>query len=511
MRVWYVVLSTCMGILILGFSQNFWRNTGDNFQHSGNVIKLVTPTNEKLPFDEEAGVTTLETFLAAVLDQLVYVDDNFRVQSGLLTTYKWEPESKSYLLTLKEGLQFHNGRVATSKDLKFSLVRGFFQPGKNWFSGFFTNIEGIQKIKPGTRYSEKLVTGIDIVDQRSVRVRLRVPNPSFLHSLARSYFSLVPIEELQDDYKKWRHYPVGAGQFKVVEVDPLDNSVILEKVKIAINGPRRIEVSTKVTGKPSLSLAPILNDNDYKVEFLDRSASVTMILFNANHFLGKSLQFRRAIDLAIDRKRLVRNISSYVPVSELLPSHMWGRFGVYEDQNIAEAKKIILKVAGGKQLHIKVPVFNSDISDPRKKWYLLELRKQLQKIGIKVTLFADPTKFYQASDDKYAMRIVSLGADVADPLILFNLFTESSPVMPFGSRDEELKGLISSAETLVTSEDREISIQKLSKYFYDNRISIPLFERKQEVFIRNDFQYKLGKQDSGIPLLVTRFSTKDVE
>ena len=84
-----------------------------------------------------------------ILGQLIESVDGFRIKPKLLDNFYYDIKTDKYVLKLKEGLKFHNGREVTSKDLEFTLLRGFYSSDKSFFHTYLGNIKGVRKIKKG--------------------------------------------------------------------------------------------------------------------------------------------------------------------------------------------------------------------------------------------------------------------------------------------------------------------------------------------------------------------------
>ena len=157
-------------------------------------MNVLLPLGKELPFSKDAPVDTIYATITPILGQLIYTSNSYDLEPGLLESFSWDFENSAYILKLKPNLHFHNGRKVTSKDLEFSLLRGFYSSRPSFFLAFLNNIKGIDAIKGKKKFASGQVSGIKVIDERSISVKLNEPNPSFLHSLARAYFSVVPIE-----------------------------------------------------------------------------------------------------------------------------------------------------------------------------------------------------------------------------------------------------------------------------------------------------------------------------
>ncbi|HAG91520.1 MAG TPA: hypothetical protein DCL41_06595, partial [Bdellovibrionales bacterium] len=134
------------------------------------VLRFQIGVNGRAPYLEDTSGEILSSFNAAVLGQLLTTDEDFNLQPGLLEKFDYEQSTNSFVLRLKSNLKFHNGRSVNSKDLEFSLLRGFFSSNSSFYSVYLKNIEGIDQIDP-TRslFKSGAVSGVKIVDDLTLK------------------------------------------------------------------------------------------------------------------------------------------------------------------------------------------------------------------------------------------------------------------------------------------------------------------------------------------------------
>ena len=472
-----------------------------------HTLKVLLGGDGKAVYSEECGVQSLETVLAAVLGQLVYSSESFELKPGLLSRFHWDFDKKWYVLELRDELKFHNGRVVTSDDLEFSLLRGLLSKKGSWFKSFFANVQGIAALEGKTRFQSGMVSGIRILDRRSLAIKLDAPNPSFLHSLARSYFSIVPKEALKDDLLTWKTYPIGAGPYKITLASKDGSTIDLEKVDEGGTGPKTIKVTSRGAAKDAdLVIGAPTGGTSLSEEVSSVANSVTGIYFNFDNELGRDLSFRKAIALAVSRKPLTANVTSYAPNSEFLASQFWGRAKLEEHQDIQKARQELQKLAGKlPKESIRVPVFNSEFGNGALGKYLEVLAGQLKEIGLNAVFYKSEKKFFDQSDRGTPFRIISLGADVADPVVLFGSFRSGSPMTPHyppsDARYEELYNRAAHAESLDT---KVLAVADLSRYFMEQVYAVPLFERHGIVGVNKARVKSLGPQEGSLAVHLDR-------
>lgn len=308
----------------------------------------------KKPYAVDASYYSAATFQSAVLDHLLHTNLAFDLQPGLINSWYWDFKNHYYILELRKDLQFHNGRRATAKDLEFSILRGFFSSRPQFFTSLLSNVEGIDKLKEGKqKFKPGLVSGVEVVDDQHLRIRLRYPNPSFLHTLSESYFSLVPSEELKEDYLTWKNLPVGAGPYKVVESDPSASGVLLQRVSEEGKSPKYIYLTTDDASRATADLV-IWPRRDFSGTHLKKALaklddSLTTLMFNFKNELGADEKFRRAISLTLRRQELFKDEEGATATTDWLPRTFWGRLERAEVFDPIQAKKLLSELSPKKK------------------------------------------------------------------------------------------------------------------------------------------------------------------
>jgi len=106
--------------------------------------------------------------LNAICDKLIDVTPELRYVPQLATEWFWSDDSKVLTLKLRQGVKFHDGEPLDAAAVKFSIDR--------------------HRLMPGSFYSAALapITGVDILDDMTVRINLSQPISGPLQSAASS-------------------------------------------------------------------------------------------------------------------------------------------------------------------------------------------------------------------------------------------------------------------------------------------------------------------------------------
>lgn len=176
-------------------------------------------------YNEPAGITTLdpsrvvafEDFLAVgnIFNGLVTLNSEMILQPDLAEKWVVSEDGTVYTFYLKKGVSFHESeyfedgsRLVEARDVVYSYLR-IMDPEKSSPGKYvFSNIDGGQK----SNYK-----GIVAVDDFTVKIFLKRPQPSFLYQLSLPYGFIVPHEVVEGLGDKFGQAPIGTGPFKFVK------------------------------------------------------------------------------------------------------------------------------------------------------------------------------------------------------------------------------------------------------------------------------------------------------
>ena len=134
---------------------------------------------------------------ALVYDTLFGNDANQKPQPQMVGKYEISPDRLTYTFTLRDGLKFHDGSPATSKDAIASI--------KRWGAK-----DGVGQRLMG------YVTALDAVDDKTFKMVLREPYGMVLESLGKTGSSIAAImreKDAQTDPQTQVKESIGSGPF----------------------------------------------------------------------------------------------------------------------------------------------------------------------------------------------------------------------------------------------------------------------------------------------------------
>lgn len=160
------------------------------------VIALATEPTSLNPYDHAAVVSGYMNQLT--YNRLFKYDiDTLQPVPDLVESYE-NVDEVTWSFTLKENIQFHDGTVMTSEDVKASMefARGFTSSNK--YTSFWQSV--------------------DIVDDRTFTITTNGPYALILDDLAANGNTIVP-KHLIDEGNDFNQNPIGSGPYKFVAWD----------------------------------------------------------------------------------------------------------------------------------------------------------------------------------------------------------------------------------------------------------------------------------------------------
>ncbi len=448
------------------------------------TITLHFTSDNSLPYNRNVPFITYDTFTESVLGLLAEPTNSFlpSFKEGVAVLSYAEPldEPSVIHLKLKKNLYFDDGVdrwEATSEDLRFSLARFFFSKINTNYRNLLSNIEGVEKIQPGTKYDPDLIPGIKIINKYEVSIKLKTIDPLFVEHISHVGTPLVSMKTLTDNYLDWKNVPVGVGAYKIIYANNVTGETILQKRTDSHypNAQKYIRFLSSKDDEGDIFWKDMwnLDPKQYKQETLKITYGTLAIFFNYENKLGNNENFRKAISLAINRDELVKGFSYLKKNSEIIAVDTWGRSDLDKKQNIELAKKYLSKVPK-ELIKDKIEVFLSGQNQyALSKPYFTKLKQQLESIGLKLIFKLDDSNVKVDS----CMNITGIGATYKDPAYIFGYFRKGSWYHKnYPKNDAYIESEFSKLMNATTIESKSEISKNLSTYLTENAIVVPLWD-----------------------------------
>jgi oligopeptide transport system substrate-binding protein len=172
----------------------------------------------------DVGPITLDPAISSESTSQVYV---MQIFSGLARlgadaqpvpdiAARWEVSDggKTYTFYLRQGVKFQDGKAVTAADFKYSWERACLPETNSQTAGtYLGDIDGVKDVIEG---KTKTISGVQIMDDHTLRVTIDAPKLYFLSKLTYPTAFVVDQKNIESG-KDWWTNPNGTGAFRLTE------------------------------------------------------------------------------------------------------------------------------------------------------------------------------------------------------------------------------------------------------------------------------------------------------
>jgi oligopeptide transport system substrate-binding protein len=439
---------------------------------------LIWPSAACQPFSDQnvlnlwdTGPLTLDPAISADMSSHLYVmqifsglvrlDQDLNIVPDIAESWEESPDGKTYTFHLQQGVKFQNGREVKAADFKYSWERACDPAtGSGTAATYLGDIVGAKDMLAGKAGQ---ISGVEVLDDHTLRVTIDAPKAYFLDKLAYPTAFVVDSANVESGENWWRQ-PNGTGPFKLKEWRP-GQRLILERSQIYYGEPAKLEqVVFSLLPYDPMALYETGHIDVVFVDpaYIDRASDETgplhqelsvtpelslyYIGFNTAEPPFDDVNIRRAFCLAVNKEPVVKVILRDM-VSEadgILPPGMPGYNETLEGlgYNVEEAKQLIAAskygdVSNLPPITLTVEGYGNNIPS-----YLGAIIQDWQQnLGVEISVRqVEPEKWLynlkQETDEMFALGWIADYPDPDDFLdILFytgsenNIFEYSNPAL----------------------------------------------------------------------------------
>ncbi|MEH7235890.1 ABC transporter substrate-binding protein [Bacillus sp. JJ1562] len=414
-------------------------------------------------------------FLWPIFDTLIKFSPELEPEPGLAESWDF-PDDKTIVLTLREGVTFHDGTPFDAEAVKFNIERVNSDDSK---------VVDFEKIE-----------SVEVVDEKTVKLNLSEPDSSLLLAFSdRGGMMVSPtaIKESGDDFSQ---NPVGAGPYKMVKSVPngeviyepyedywQEGKPYLDKMTIKIMADENTRINALKSGEVDYAH----NISPENIPSLEKESEIVLkeimavpfrlLYVNASKAPLDNKAVRQAIMYGINREALIGGITFGIgePAYQPFPKDYWA---ADKDIKIAydpEKAKQLLKEAGVDNVSFEMNHYSTAYEQKLAE----AIKGQLSEIGIQVDLNAMDAAAAGANyfTEKDAQVLVGRWTGRPDPLMTINnLFGGDSYYNAGSYTTPEIEKLISEAASSYDQDELAKIYGEISnKAVLEEAIMIPMF------------------------------------
>jgi peptide/nickel transport system substrate-binding protein len=422
-----------------------------------------------------------------IFDGLIYNDPSVNPQPQLAASWD-NPDDKTWIFHLRQGVTFHNGKTLTATDVKytFDAIR---DPANN--------------APYRSRYAS--IDSVEAVDDYTVQFNLNKPFAAIL-----VYMDLGILPEGALDNPDFGFAPIGTGPYKLTEY-VLNSVSRLEanpsywggvpgtaKINVHVINDNSVRIAALQSGDVDFVCSPLSandlpaveNDPNLKME-KTASLGITYIGFSMKHPVLSDLAVRQAIAYMADKESIAKNFYNGMDIPGQTPlQHIsWAASPSLHGYEFSREKAIqTLADAGwkdsngdgvldknGQSLSFTLATHTDDTS----RYQVVEyMQNALQSIGMKVDVSV--TEWALFSEDMMQNRTQAWVAgwlNLLDPDRMFDMFHSTSGSNYGQYYNAEVDRLLEEARASFNQEERKANYQKAAQIVTDEVYYITLLDQ----------------------------------
>jgi peptide/nickel transport system substrate-binding protein len=400
------------------------------------------------------------------------------VEPGLATKWEKAEDGLSWTFTLRKGVKFHNGQEMTAKDVKWSIdFAREPREDKSW------------------QFLFDKITGVDIVDDYTVKVNLAEPWAPLPSDLAMFASAIMPENFGGQTEEEFRNNPIGTGPYKFEswkkgdsikftkyadywdKGSPKLNSVTFKYVPDANTRKQMVQSGQAHIDEfpTAASVAALKKTKGVSVESFPSTSLIWINLNNRKEPLN-DVHVRKAMSYAIDKAAIVKAVyyGQADEANTMLSKNLMGYDKSIESEySMAKAKDEMSQSSKPDGFSLTIQVQSGD---PEKSQLAQILQETWKKIGIDVKLQTlDSTTIYsnrKAGDFEAAM--FEMTNDISDPDEWMHYMFAKDASVNSGYDNAKVNDLIAQAASDDNDANREKMYGEVQQIIADEAPEIPL-------------------------------------
>ncbi len=439
-------------------------------------------------------------YIGLLYSGLVRLSPQMQIVPDLAESWTVSEDGTVYTFTLREGLQFESGRPLTTADVAYSLERAADPATDSTTAGtYLVDIAGVSEKLAG---EADTISGLEVVDERTIILTLDGPKPYFLAKLTYPTSFVVDMEIVDDEDEDWVFAPNASGPFMLQEWRE-DEAMIFarnEAYHTPPSIPHVVYLFSRVGSRTSLfesgevdivqlgttDAAQVRKPSDPLHDQWVTTTSMCTTFVQLNNAIPPmdDLNVRLALALSVDKEGLLELLSEGMNLQAhtILPPAMPG-YSLELSQSQAElifdpdAAQAALAASSYADEMPPLTLLAGGYGDSERDDLNALVENWREILGVEVTItFIDPENFTEAAHEEEG-HIVSYGwcADYPDPENFLDILYHSSGDFNVSNyANPEVDALLEEARTALDPTQRLALYQQAEALLLNDVATIPL-------------------------------------
>jgi ABC-type transport system substrate-binding protein len=425
---------------------------------------------------------------------------------ALAESWTVSEDGKEYTFSLRQGVTFSDGSTLDANDVKYSFDRlATPATGTSYTARLVLGtVVGWSAIRPpsvgeGTPTPEPVseISGVQVVDENTVKVTLTTPTTAFLTRLTLPG-GVIIAEGSADDFASG---PVCTGPYKVETYVPNDRVILtanesywggefdVKRVTIRVIPEASSQVIEFEAGTLDISVAPEADLPRIKADSALAAQVVTIptlsnynLRINLKELPSSDVRIRRALSLAINRQLVIDTVlqGQGVPADGLYPPGLTtfdADFAPFE-RDIEEAKRLLAEAGYPNGIEL---IVRTDQNETENR-VLNAVAATVAEAGINLIVNSTEASVYTEDRTNCTMQFggIRWTMDYPDPenmvvLLLPNAATRVN--CGYGEVDvyPQIQALYDRAITMPLGEERDAMFREIERIAMENVLILPVY------------------------------------
>ena len=198
-----------------------------------------------------AGDSGSAEFIVEIYSGLVTISPELNIELDLAESFEVSGDGLVYTFTLRDDINFHQGRRVTAEDVRWSLERAASRElASPTALAYLGDIIGVRE-----RFYEgaETITGIEVIDDRTIQFTIDEPKPYFIAKLSYPTAFVVDRQQIEANPRGWTRRPNGTGPYRLQEWRLGQRIVLKANAQYHLGAPLLEEVLYELAGGSTLT------------------------------------------------------------------------------------------------------------------------------------------------------------------------------------------------------------------------------------------------------------------